>query len=262
MSVVIPVVKMLVYCLQQIPATGVKTIKAELMSSLTERNKFTTENEIHLVSTFIDPRFKTSCFGDDQQIEKAKAGIKTASVNLSPPLPSSTAISRSTPVENVANSSSAATNAELEPPTKKYRNMRDSWERCLGGDAADDVGSSRTMISTSSNIEIEMATYLVEPRLDREGDPIIWWSINKARFPLLAGVAKKYFSAPPTSMYSERLFSTAGMFVQISAAGCCQKMLNVCCLSNIICQLSTSKFEYAMLLCYAMPTFALLKLKT
>ena len=44
----------------------------------------------------------------------------------------------------------------------------------------------------------------------RQNNPIEWWRQNCTRFPLLSVLAAQYMAAPPTSVASERLFSTAG----------------------------------------------------
>jgi hypothetical protein len=45
-------------------------------------------------------------------------------------------------------------------------------------------------------------------------DPYAFWAgENAIRWPLMAKLSRKYFSAPATSAESERLFSTAGIIV-------------------------------------------------
>ncbi|ESO11287.1 hypothetical protein HELRODRAFT_153199, partial [Helobdella robusta] len=44
----------------------------------------------------------------------------------------------------------------------------------------------------------------------RQEDPATWWKFNTAKYPTISKVAQVYLAPPPTSVPSERLFSTAG----------------------------------------------------
>ncbi|CAH1111517.1 unnamed protein product [Psylliodes chrysocephalus] len=57
----------------------------------------------------------------------------------------------------------------------------------------------------------EIDYYLKTVRIDRSRDPYIWWSVNSKHYPYLTKFAKVYLSAPCSSVYSERLFSEAGL---------------------------------------------------
>ena len=50
--------------------------------------------------------------------------------------------------------------------------------------------------------------YIDEPRIPRSTDIFQFWAASQ--FPLVEVAAKKYLSAPPTSVASEQLFSSAG----------------------------------------------------
>ena len=58
--------------------------------------------------------------------------------------------------------------------------------------------------------------YLSEPVVDNPEDqrfmnPFDYWRKNKERYFILAAMAKKYLSAPPSSVPSESLFSNTGI---------------------------------------------------
>ena len=55
-----------------------------------------------------------------------------------------------------------------------------------------------------------MNTFFAEPTVDRGTDSLKWWRENSKRLPLLAKIARLYLAPPPTSVDSERLFSSAG----------------------------------------------------
>jgi hypothetical protein len=56
--------------------------------------------------------------------------------------------------------------------------------------------------------------YLKKKKLDISDDPFKFWAgENSIKWPLLAKLARRSFSAPATSAESERLFSTAGQIV-------------------------------------------------
>ncbi len=54
-----------------------------------------------------------------------------------------------------------------------------------------------------------MNAYLSEPPISRSESPLQFWKNNMSRFPALAQAARKYLSAPCTSVDSQRLFSAA-----------------------------------------------------
>nr|CAH7764068.1 unnamed protein product [Callosobruchus chinensis] len=48
-------------------------------------------------------------------------------------------------------------------------------------------------------------------RVDRQSDPYAWWAANANQFPILIKFAQIYLSSQCSSVYSERLFSEAGL---------------------------------------------------
>ena len=65
--------------------------------------------------------------------------------------------------------------------------------------------------STNAEVTAEVAAFFGEPLLAIKEDPLVWWRVNQSRLPTPAKLAQRYLSAPPSSVQSERIFSTNGV---------------------------------------------------
>ena len=176
-SMIIPLVRGLMKTLEKHNQdSGVHTMKAEMLASLKQRFA-DIEKEEHLVlATILDPRYKNKFINNQDAAteilkEKYRAQVSAASDKTEQP-PSQQEIS---------------TNQEKQS---------DLWE------------SVTEMLEESG---VNFIGEVNEPLIDvRKGNPYKWWHNNMSQYPILAHLARKYLSAPPTSVTSERLFSTAG----------------------------------------------------
>ncbi|KAJ8346826.1 hypothetical protein SKAU_G00282270 [Synaphobranchus kaupii] len=90
-----------------------------------------------------------------------------------------------------------------DPPPKKTRPgtlLLDMYQEIIEENVISEQASTS---ETASQVH----AYLGEATIPRNASPLEYWKSNQARFPALARVARKYLSAPSTSVDSERLFS-------------------------------------------------------
>jgi hypothetical protein len=189
-SMVIPAVKDISTILGNVDnSSGVKTTKAELLQSLNRRLGSLESSTLFSIATVLDPRFKLRCFTTEGSKANAKASLFVACEQLSKPL------------------QLQSTNSYKEPEAKKQRISDHSpWA------SLDEILSITPHDNqvTASIIETELSTYLAEGLLPRKEDPFLWWKLNQHRLPTMASMALVYLASPPTSVPSERVFSTAG----------------------------------------------------
>jgi hypothetical protein len=69
------------------------------------------------------------------------------------------------------------------------------------------------MCKSEEAVRIEMENYLAKPVIPPTDNPDAWWSTQREQHPTLAVVARKYLSAPASSVPSEQLFSGVGNIV-------------------------------------------------
>lgn len=105
-------------------------------------------------------------------------------------------------LDSVSTSTDAADSAE--PPEKRAKtDIMKVFDEII-----EEADTSAAGTGTTISL---VDTYLPEPLLPyHSGNAYTWWKENGFRFKPISCLALRYLSAPPTSVPSERLFSTAG----------------------------------------------------
>lgn len=180
--------------------TDLLTMRLTLRTELKKRFDFE-DNEKYLVATFLDPRFKSSFLGT-VQTERARQKILLDNLK-----------------QSCDESSSCESDDDFAPPSKRrntdqnasattLEEIHDNFWECF-----DEVATANmaTEGMEKSDIAGEIDFYLKCARIDRRADPYKWWSANAKQYPKLTKFVKMYMSSPCSSVYSERLFSEAGL---------------------------------------------------
>lgn len=178
-------------------------MKSSLRVELETRFNFD-ENDKYLVATFLDPRFKTTFLGL-VQAQRAKQKILLEALRMSCD-ESSSSNDDSSPLSKKKNRQMNETDNDIEIET------HESFWHCFEEIATENKNFQTYEDVEKSPVANEIDFYMKTARLvDRTADPYKWWSANATKYPSLTAFAKIYLSSPGSSVYSERLFSEAGM---------------------------------------------------
>lgn len=178
-------------------------MRASLKAELESRFKSLGDNPNYLIATFLDPRFKSDYLGV-LETEKARQKIMIEYIKNSCEESSSDG-ERSSP-----SSTPAKRMKEDETGSKVTREAHDTFWNCFDEVAKDNSSEGHDQ-EKQNPIANEIDFFLKTSRIDRNHDPYIWWSVNQNQYPQLSRFARIYLSAPGSSVYSERLFSEAGL---------------------------------------------------
>ncbi len=88
----------------------------------------------------------------------------------------------------------------------------------------------------SSAEKKEVDAFLMLPLLAKDECPYKWWTANKMAYPNIHKVAKKFLSAPCSSVYSKCIFSEAGNIIEDSRNRLNPQNRKVFCFYTIIYQ--------------------------
>ena len=191
-SAIIPFIRMLEKSLEKHDDDrGVQTMKQEMLKSLKQRYACAESNEVLTISTALDPRFKDKCFSQLGTAEEVRSSLKDKVAEL-----------KSSETERPHSESEVSIEEREEPASKRHKT---ALLQCFS-EILQEAGAS---VDDSGN---EVDIYFSEALIEFHGGEhsLNWWATNRLRFPILAKLSRRYLSAPPTSVPSERLFSVAG----------------------------------------------------
>jgi len=142
-----------------------------------------------IAATLLAPRFKDMYFSA-QETEQAKRVILSLLHSIE--------------------SQQTATSATTESSRDDNRQPSTSTSSGLCNDYDSFVPDSTPTAATSAtpSVDVKLDNYLREPRVSRATNIYGFW--NCSQFPGLEAAARKFLSAPLTSVASEQLFSAAG----------------------------------------------------
>ena len=169
-------------------------MKEEMMKSLKPRFAGVEENTLLLIATLLDPRFKDGFFGSN--------------------------ITKTTVKEMLEEVQKIIDNDRFHPPQSKHSSPLQSAVlpvlKCPKKDTlftilSEIIEDSGPVNDSTISVD-EVDPFLAEPVVDYKlGNPFKWWGEHKARFPILAQLAKRFLSGTATSVLSKWLFSQAGI---------------------------------------------------
>ena len=193
-SVVIPLVAMLRGKMQTTPQdSGLLQMKAALRDAIDRRFAFASNAPAMLAATLLDPRFKDAYFSEREKVV-AEAEI----VNFLQSVRTEDAAAASEPQSSQSSSSSAP--STTTGPARMSSSLWDDHDNMNTAAVSNDDDQQQSTL--------QLRSYLSQPRVPRSTNIYQYW--NCSQFPLVEVAARKYLSAPPTSVASEQLFSSAG----------------------------------------------------
>ena len=202
---------------------GILSTKDELLESLQSRFNHVYKEDNYIIATLLDPRFKAS-FYDTTTSELAVQRLIIA-CQKEPTLvlqeQHNTQVTQLCEAQlqvsncDLLEQSSTSTTDSSNPPTKKKGfSIYNSYKKAIKK-LAPSASSSTSAVNIEESLSAMVTDYLSEPVMDNPENetfmnPFDYWRKNKEHYSMLAVMAKKYLSAPPSSIPSESLFSDTG----------------------------------------------------
>lgn len=197
MSFVIPLVIGLQYALNnKAPQTNAGSIlKDDLQTIINRRLGCLESNKIVAMATFLDPRFKKTGFGLEDNAKRAEHWVIEELTKL---------LNEEEGEFNPKN----VTNNDIQLASTSTSGHEENESIWTHFDSKVAQVKSHVTPTTASLLVVKQ--YLQMPHVDRKQNPLHFWESHKNFFPKLYLLARKYLCVPATSVPSERVFSKAG----------------------------------------------------
>ena len=191
---------------------GVKTMKLGLLTALEDRFSSLSAVTVATSATALDPRFKLLFFETDALRDVTRSEILNAALALS--RDDAAVQSDSAAAAGLSGQNMTAVDRDDSGTSGDGTETHDVWSALwkFGNSAvaSASAGNDDTDSSVTVKVNVEVTAYFSEPVIPPKENPLLWWKCNKHRFPVLARLAQAFLTAPPSSVQSERIFSTAG----------------------------------------------------
>lgn len=191
---------------------GLEMFKNNLLQSMTERFQITIfeENKSLTFATLIDPRYKCAFFSSKEKQVKIQNDFLSELIESH-----EQAANNSNDVE-IRNSVSNSTCSNSQQSVEFA--LWSSYEQIVANFQNEQKDLLSNVPSRNALLKAELSTYISGPALPifadesfkKRNDPLMWWKYNLEAHPNIGSMVHKYLSCPPSSVYSERLFSEAG----------------------------------------------------
>ena len=167
-------------------------LRNKLFESLNSRFSGLIDQDVFVVSTFLDPNFGLSAFPTGE-----KALVKSIIKRLCEACVESNSLSMSS-------SSSSVNNCKKK---SKYIFHNDN-----------------TVVVVENEVDKSMNDYIrLTQESENEIEALLFWKINESIYPILAKLAKKYLSVQASSAAVERMFSICGHIFSLKRRRLCVK---------------------------------------
>lgn len=209
MSTIIPLIRGLQLSVRNLrPETNIGLwLQSKLLETISSRLGILESNKIVAKSTFLDPRFKKTAFGLEENAKNAQIWI----------LDEITAKSSTLSTEN---------NLEENNPTPLEKSELND-QSSLWSYFKEKVKSVKINSTNTTTATLSVRQYLELPHCDLTSNPMDFWRRHRFMMPELCELYEKYVCVPATSVPSERLFSKAGQLVNLRRNRLCPKNVNM-----------------------------------
>jgi len=178
-----------------------RTIKHLMLESFLNRIKdYKKVNDLLLLTSIIDPRFKSLYYLEENEKLRAEELLKT------------TYIKYKNKYEDKINQESKIQLIDL----KKTK---------LNQEAMLSIFKGSTSVN-NTDIYKEVRNYLVIDEISILDNPLHWWKENVSNFKVLSIIAKDLLAIPATSAPSERIFSKAGNIISTKRSSLASKTID------------------------------------
>lgn len=199
LSQVIPMVHILTRKVEMLfeETMGIDTMLRSLKEAMVSRLSATLHDPRYVFATLLDPRYKASLFSEEEAEQYKQDLIRELEM-----------------LHSTSEAAPASHGCEPASPSTGCGGEDSLWSLMAKIKKQDPRGRARAP-------EAVVLAYLEEDVLEHGCDPLTYWNLKKAAWPGLAALAVRFLGCPPSTVPSERLFSTpteSGSFGQARLA--------------------------------------------